>query len=85
MSPDLIWMCFTLAALVLLAWAWYGACREDDKRWQQTAADAARRTEDDVRRDLATARAALDLAECQAIWPDAPTRIPNPRWTEEPQ
>lgn len=48
MSPDLIWMCFTLAALLLLAWAWYGACREDQRQW---------RTSTQVRADVAQHRA----------------------------
>ncbi|MFJ3878014.1 hypothetical protein ACIPW5_11195 [Streptomyces sp. NPDC090077] len=36
MSPDVVWLCCTLAAALLLAWAWNGACRED-RRWQRSA------------------------------------------------
>ncbi|MGW6703560.1 hypothetical protein ACWGDE_01520 [Streptomyces sp. NPDC054956] len=58
-------------------------------RWQQTAYDAARRNEDDVRRDLAKAKAALDLTTCLAIWNITPHDIPHQtrktRRTEEDQ
>ncbi|MFJ8016189.1 hypothetical protein [Streptomyces sp. NPDC096339] len=43
--------------------------RLDLAAWQARAAQAAR--------DVNAARAARDLAACRAIWPDAPTRIPN--------
>ena len=72
MSPDLIWLCFTLAACLLLAWAWYGACREDDRRWQQTAADAARAVADDV----AELRRQREIAELEA-WLHARPRPRN--------
>lgn len=58
MNPDLIWMCFTLAACLLLAWAWYGACREDRKQW---------RTSTQVREDVDRFRARRQTAPVPAI------------------
>jgi len=81
-----------LAAYRILCWLLdrHIRARRDENReldqWQQTTADAARRSEADVQRDIAKARAALDLATCRAIWPDAPTRITHQtRRTEEDQ
>ncbi|MFF5703457.1 hypothetical protein ACFY7H_13250 [Streptomyces sp. NPDC012794] len=86
MSPDTVWLCCTLAAGLLLAWAWHGACREDRRRWEHST-----RTKDDVRTDLAAARAArdrlqaaADLADCIAIWDLTHHDIPQQR-TEEDQ
>lgn len=85
MSPNAIWLCCVLAASLILAWAWRSAAREDQIQFQQTAADAARRTEDDVLRDLAKARSELDLTTCLAIWNITPHDIPTQRRTEEDQ
>ena len=74
------------------AWHKRRARHEEDlelDRWQQTAADAARRDESDVKADLAKARAALDLTTCLAIWNVTPHDIPHQtrktRRTEEDQ
>lgn len=81
-----------LAAYRILCWLLdrhIRARREENlelDRWQQTAADAVRRDEDDVRRDLAKAKAALDLTTCLAIWDITPHDIPHQtRRTEDPQ
>lgn len=74
------------------AWSLYRLCTgqppPDGRRFQRTAAEAARsrRTEADVRRDLDKARAALDLADCLAIWDATQHDIPHQtRRTEEDQ
>lgn len=80
-AVGLIWLSFSV-----LDWR---IRRRTDRRFQTTATQAARapRDEDDLRRDLAKARAALDLTSCLAIWDITPHDIPHqtrgPRRTEE--
>lgn len=86
MSPDAIWMCFVLAACLLLAWAWYGACREDRKQWRsstQVGQDVAR---------VKARRLAPPAIEDEPGDPYSDDRIaaelcfiPNPRRTEDNQ
>ncbi|MFJ3200960.1 hypothetical protein [Streptomyces sp. NPDC086989] len=89
----------------MTAWDWallFGACAlvvaigvhcarrpdEDDDRdaWQEST---ALRTEDDVRRDIAATRKALEIAQLYEIWPDPPRgtrQIPHQtRRTEDNQ
>lgn len=73
MSPDdkaavvLIGICVgILAAYRALCWL---LDRRIRARWQDRARQAAA--------DVDAVRAARDLTECKAIWPDAPTRITN--------
>jgi len=81
-----------LAAYRILCWLLDRniRARRDENReldqWQQTAADAARRSEADVQADLAKARAALDLTTCLAIWQATQHDIPHQtRRTEDNQ
>lgn len=84
MNPNLVWIIFTVPSAALLLWACRSAAREDRLLWEDTT--TARRTEADVHRDLAEARAALDLAECQAMWAATPHNIPQQtRRTEDNQ
>ncbi|WP_030764867.1 hypothetical protein [Streptomyces sp. NRRL F-2664] len=75
-----------VGALLVLASSYQP--RRDRAAWQ--ASTTTRRTEDDVRRDLAAARKALEIAQLYEIWPDPPrgtTQLPNQRQhrTEDPQ
>ncbi|MFF4848747.1 hypothetical protein [Streptomyces sp. NPDC001194] len=48
------------------------ASKEDDDQEAWEKSTTAKRTEEDVRRDLADAKARLEVAELYAIWPDPP-------------
>lgn len=92
-ASETVWACIGIATGVLLiatyGWdAWHKG--RTDRRFQQTAKQAAR-TETDVLRDLAAAKtqreriqAAADLADCIAIWNTTQHDIPHQtRRTEE--
>lgn len=88
---DTVWACTGIAVgLCLIATYGWDAWHKNrtTRRFQRSARQAARgpRTEAEVRDDLDKARAALDLAECLAIWNATQHDIPHQiRRTEEDQ